>query len=127
MHLHRRGFAAGLALTGLTGRSATASPPGTEVSMSDRPMAFLPPVIRIRPGDTVVWRNPNLTTHTVTCDPASAKTAGAVALPPGAAPFDSGPLEQGETFSVTFSAKGAYRYVCRYHSAMGMVGTVIVG
>ena len=30
------------------------------------------------------------------------------------------------TYSHTFTAKGTYKYVCKYHAAMGMVGTVIV-
>ena len=44
----------------------------------------------------------------------------------GAAPFDSGDLEEDATFSHTFTAKGTYKYVCKYHEMMGMVGTVVV-
>ena len=89
-------------------------------------MVFLPDVVTIKVGDTVRWTNPGLASHTATFDPAAAKAAGAVALPAGVAPFDSGPIEQGETFSHRFMVKGAYSYVCRYHQGMGMTGKVIV-
>ena len=35
-------------------------------------------------------------------------------------------MEEEATYSHTFTAKGTYKYVCKYHEAMGMVGTVIV-
>jgi plastocyanin len=41
-------------------------------------------------------------------------------------PFASKGMEEGSTFSHTFSVKGTYKYICVYHEAMGMVGTVIV-
>ena len=44
----------------------------------------------------------------------------------GVAAFGSGDIEEEGTFSHTFTAKGTYKYVCKYHEAMGMVGTVIV-
>ena len=47
-------------------------------------------------------------------------------LPAGVEPFDSGAVEEEGTFSHTFTVKGTYKYVCVYHEAMGMVGTVIV-
>ncbi len=55
-----------------------------------------------------------------------AATAGNVVLPNGVAPFDSGNIEEDGTFSHTFAAKGTYKYICKFHEAMGMVGTVIV-
>ena len=65
-------------------------------------------------------------THTVTFDPGQAVNKEDVALPAGAAPFGSGDMEEDATFSHTFTVKGTYKYVCKYHEAMGMVGTVIV-
>ena len=47
-------------------------------------------------------------------------------LPAGVAPFGSANIEEDGTFSHTFTVKGTYKYVCKYHEAMGMVGTVIV-
>ena len=77
-------------------------------------------------GDTVKWTNPHNISHTVTFDPSKAATAANAALPAGVEPFDSGAVEEEGTFSHTFTVKGTYKYVCVYHEAMGMVGTVIV-
>jgi plastocyanin len=77
-------------------------------------------------GDTVKWTNPAVITHTVTFDPAQAATASNVVLPAGVAPFGSDNMEEDATFSHTFTVKGTYKYICKMHEAMGMVGTVVV-
>ena len=41
-------------------------------------------------------------------------------------PFDSGDMAQDAIFSHTFTEKGTYKYICKMHEAMGMIGTVIV-
>ncbi|AEH60783.1 PKD domain containing protein [Methanosalsum zhilinae DSM 4017] len=58
-------------------------------------------------NDTVVWTNMDTVRHTVTADE-----------------FDSGDLDQGDSFNYTFTEPGTYDYVCIYHP--GMRGTVIV-
>jgi plastocyanin len=35
-------------------------------------------------------------------------------------------LEQGDTFSLQFKKAGTYRFVCTFHEARGMVGTITV-
>jgi plastocyanin len=98
-----------------------------EVSMKNNPQGDIQPAtVNIAVGDTVTWTNPGIITHSVTCDPAQAVTAANVALPAGVAPFDSGTMEQDATFSHTFTVKGTYKYICKMHEAMGMVGTVVV-
>ena len=47
-------------------------------------------------------------------------------LPPGVAPFDSGKLGGGKTWSHTFTAPGRYQYVCLPHEEHGMIGVVNV-
>jgi plastocyanin len=47
-------------------------------------------------------------------------------LPAGVAPFGSESMEEDATFSHTFTVKGTYKYICKMHEAMGMVGTVVV-
>ncbi|WFU40205.1 plastocyanin/azurin family copper-binding protein [Bradyrhizobium sp. CB82] len=37
----------------------------------------------------------------------------------GVAPFNSGSMEED-------TERGTYKYVCKFHEAMGMVGTVVV-
>jgi plastocyanin len=128
MTTNRRTFAQGLAVLGISvAAPALAQAKTVEVAMKQSPkMLFVPGTVNIKAGDTVHWSNAYSTTHTVTFDPAKAATAGDVALPDGVAPFDSGNIEEDGSYSHTFTAKGTYKYVCIYHEAMGMVGTVIV-
>ncbi len=81
-----------------------------EVTMQNRPKAaFDPATVRIKVGDTVEWTNPELITHTVDFET-----------------FSSGDIEQDGTFKHTFTVKGEYKYSCKHHEKLGMVGTVVV-
>jgi plastocyanin len=65
-------------------------------------------------GATVIWTQNGQRPHTVTADDGS---------------FDSGTLESGDTFSVTFDEPGTFAYHCDFHGAPGgegMTGTIIV-
>ena len=128
MKIHRRAVTEMLASLGVIAVTpALAAGKTVEVSMKNNPKAiFAPATVNIAVGDTVTWTNPGIITHSVTCDPAQAVTATNVALPAGVAPFDSGTMEQDATFSHTFTVKGTYKYICKMHEAMGMVGTVVV-
>lgn len=85
---------------------------------------FDPATVRVRPGETVEWRNKSYFTHTVTADPA--RFPEDVALPAGAMPFQSARIPSGEVFRHTFTTPGTYKYVCTPHVDLGMTGTVIV-
>lgn len=88
---------------------------------------FEPDKITIQSGQTVEWNNTAaLETHTVTADPALAKNKESVALPPGAATFNSGDLKPTQTFRYTFTTVGHYRYFCIPHEWMGMIGEIEV-
>jgi plastocyanin len=87
---------------------------------------FDPEQVSIPVGATVEWRNVSIWTHSVTGDPAHARKAGDVHLPPGAEPFDSGEIPAGEIYRHTFTVPGVYRYVCHPHENDGMVGTIVV-
>jgi plastocyanin len=89
-------------------------------------MVFLPASVTINAGDTVKWTNPAVVLHSVTFDPSMSAKPGNVVLPEGVAPFDSGDMQQDGVFSHTFTVKGTYKYICKMHEAMGMVGTVVV-
>ncbi|MEX0935780.1 MAG: plastocyanin/azurin family copper-binding protein [Gemmatimonadota bacterium] len=110
-----------------SGEDPTASSDGAAlVEMSDA-LDFVPETIRIRPGQTVTWRNAGNLAHTVSADPANvAQGADQIALPSGAAAFDSGLIVAGGAFSHTFTEPGEYHYICRPHLEAGMVGTIIV-
>ena len=57
----------------------------------------------------VVWRNTDGTTHTIVSD---------------APLFESGVLNNGDTYEFNFTAPGTYTYHCSIHP--GMVGTIII-
>ncbi|HEX4637746.1 MAG TPA: plastocyanin/azurin family copper-binding protein [Rhizomicrobium sp.] len=128
MKIHRRAFTELLASLGVFAAvPALAEGKTVEVSMKNSPKGvFVPASVNIGVGDTVKWTNPGVITHTVTFDPAQAATASNVVLPAGVAPFGSENMEEDATFSHTFTVKGTYKYVCKMHEAMGMVGTVVV-
>jgi plastocyanin len=128
MKMHRRAFTelfAGLGLVAATPVLAEGN--AVEVSLKNSPKGvFVPATVTIKAGDTVRWTNPSVITHTVTFDPAQAAMATNVALPAGVAPFGSENMEEDAIFSHTFTVKGTYKYICKLHEAMGMVGTVVV-
>jgi plastocyanin len=128
MKIDRRAFTEMFASLGvLVATPALAEGQTVEVSMKNNPKGvFVPATVNIKVGDTVKWTNPAVITHTVTFDPAQAATATNVALPAGVAPFGSDNMEEDATFSHTFTVKGTYKYICKMHEAMGMVGTVVV-
>lgn len=87
---------------------------------------FIPSTVEIRLGQTVLWKNVSLATHTVTCDPGAARFPEDASLPSDAHAFDSGPLGLGQSYAHTFDVPGVYRYFCMLHEAERMVGTVVV-
>jgi plastocyanin len=128
MKLHRRVFTKFLAALGVSAAvPALAKAKTVEVLIKHTPsMSFSPATVTINPGDTVNWTNPYPIGHTVTFDPAQAQTASNVVLPAGVAPFGSDNLDADGTYSHTFTEKGSYQYVCKYHEEMGMIAKVIV-
>jgi plastocyanin len=93
--------------------------------MTDGPR-FEPARVPVPAGATVVWRNDSSVPHTVTADPARARTAANVHLPSGAEPFESESVPPGQTFTRQLTVAGEYRYVCRIHEESGMAGIVTV-
>ena len=105
---------------------ATSAPaPAVEIEMTNR-LLFSPDTVRIRSGETVLWRNSSMLPHTVTADASKAAAAKNVVLPVGAEPFDSGNIDAGGSYSYTFSVPGTYQYVCLPHELAGMIGVVVV-
>jgi plastocyanin len=70
---------------------------------------FDPGTLTVPAGTTVAWTNDDSAVHTVTADDGS---------------FDSGRLDPGETFSVTFDTPGEFAYHCGFHPRMQ--GTIVV-
>jgi plastocyanin len=75
---------------------------------------YVPEVLTVPVGTTVIWVNNDTVTHTVT----------STSVPSGADSFTSGFLAYGNKFSVTFTVPGTYSYDCTIHPFMK--GTIIV-
>lgn len=82
---------------------------GDEVAATIEGFAFDPGTIEVKVGTTITWTNNDSAPHTVTANDRS---------------FDSGRMEQGQTFSFTFETAGEFEYFCEYHP--GMAAVVIV-
>ena len=80
------------------------------VSVSIQDYFFDPADAAVEPGTSIVWVNQGQEPHTVTADDGS---------------FDSGVLNPGDSFMVTFLGSGTLTYHCEIHPSM--VGSVTVG
>jgi plastocyanin len=85
------------------------APAGTEVKVQIANFAFSPSTLEVKVGTTVTWTNADSAPHTVTSDDGS---------------FASNDLNQGASFSFTFTTAGTYAYHCGVHP--GMKATVTV-
>lgn len=86
------------------------------VTVGDGGFIFTPDALTIQPGDTVQW---------VWSASGHSSTSGTPGSPSGF--WDSGVLNQGETFSHTFNMVGSFPYYCTPHGkCCEMVGTVTV-
>ncbi len=89
--------------------------PETTVAVALRELAFNPAELQVAPGTTVVWTNEDPFQHSVTSDDGL---------------FDSGLLDQGTSFTFTFTEPGRHQYYCVPHGGpglAGMAGVIVVG
>ena len=93
--------------TGVT--AAGAAPP---VALSIKNFAFSPATLTVQAGTTVRVTNDDSVTHTFASDPGDAQS------------WDSGPINPGSSFSVTFAQPGRFGFHCNIHTFM--TGTVVV-
>jgi plastocyanin len=98
---------------------------GTRVDMNDQ-LTFEPKEIEVAVGEEVTWRNIGKVGHTVTADKSKAADPSLVSIPAGAREWDSGFVNEGESFTRKFTKPGTYRYICIPHEGAGMLGTVVV-
>jgi plastocyanin len=95
------------------------------VDMNDQ-LTFAPKEIEVAVGEEVTWRNIGKVGHTVTADKSKAADPSLVGIPAGTRAWDSGLVNEGQSFSRKFDEPGSYRYICIPHEGAGMVGTVVV-
>jgi plastocyanin len=100
-------LAACLTAAGCGAAGASAPVATTHVTMV-KSYRFDPDVIKIKPGDTVTWKNDDNFTHTVKVGDGPDHKVG-----------------RGDSVSVRFDRPGTYDYVCTLHSH-DMHGKVIV-
>lgn len=96
------------------GDGTTAASGGTRIVFT-RDDVFKEMAVRVLPGTTIVWRNTGRNPHTATADDMS---------------WDTGHLNPGDEWSMTFNEPGRYSYFCAYHGAPGghgMAGVILVG
>jgi amicyanin len=86
-----------------------ASARGATHAVAIADFAFEPATLTITAGDTVTWTNEDAMVHTATSVDGS---------------FDSGDLDQGESYSLTFTTPGTYAYLCTPHPTM--TGRIVV-
>ena len=91
------------AATGLAGRGDAAAAPAPRThQVTIQGLLYLPAMLDVKQGDTVVWVNKDPFPHTVTA--------------PGA--FDSGSIGAGASWRLVARRAGSFEYVCTLHSNM---------
>jgi plastocyanin len=86
-----------------------AAPEGGAVKADIADFAFAPKNLTVKVGEAITWTNSDSAPHTVTAK------GGA---------FDSGNMQQGDTFTWKADKAGTFEYLCDIHPSM--VGTVTV-
>jgi nitrite reductase (NO-forming) len=106
---------------------AAATPVAVDVEVAITPNAYLPenkdhafdpPLVQLTVGQTIRWTNHDAIAHTVT----SGVSDGLAGVPDGK--FDSGYIDAGGTFEMTFTEAGGYPYFCMPHPWMR--GSILV-
>lgn len=97
-------FAAALGLiVCATGAAAGERPKAKTHTVTIEGMRFLPELLTVAPGDTIVWVNKDLVPHTAT------STDGT---------FDSKDIRAGESWKLTIRKTGTFAYICTFHPTM---------
>jgi len=79
---------------------------------------FAPSKVTVIVGvNNTVWTNDDSVEHTVKSE----------SIPAGAAPFASGLLSTGQTFTVSLTVPGTYTYECTIHPAWMQATIIVVG
>ena len=104
-------FLSGAAPPGAAAEKVTGVPAGVNVGETDA-LKFEPTTATAKIGDVIQWKNNGSLVHNVVFDNNQ--------LP------SSDPMNQGDTFEVKFTKPGTYSYVCKFHEASNMRGTITV-
>ena len=106
-------FLSGAAPPGTTTAAEKVSGAAAAVKVSETDaLKFEPANATARVGDVIEWTNSGTSVHNVVFDNQAV---------PG-----SDSMNQGDTFEVKFTKPGTYTYVCKFHEASNMRGTITV-
>lgn len=95
-----------------------------EIRGTDTDARFDPVVVQVQPGDVIQFMvREGL--HTVTAYHPDNRRP--LRMPESSDPFDSGMLEQGDTWLLQVTAAGVYDYFCLPHEKMGHAGRILSG
>ncbi len=100
--------------------ASAAQTPVTGNAVTIQNFAFVPATLTVKAGTKVTWTNNDTTVHDVTSTNGPSVTAATTSL------FASGTLNQGDSFSFTFSKPGTYYYECTIHAAMATMHAKVV-
>ncbi|WP_435069760.1 plastocyanin/azurin family copper-binding protein [Haloplanus sp. C73] len=121
--MNRRTFlqtAGGVAAASTLAQPTTAQEANTVQITMDGGNFFIDPVgLYVEPGETVTFEIGAGAPHS--------STAYEDRIPSDAEAWDSGLLQEGETFEHTFDVEGTYDYNCSAHVSLGQVGRIVVG
>jgi plastocyanin len=98
-----RKVALALLICGSSAGAATCKAPSTTHTVPIDGLAFQPPALTVKVGDSIVWINKDPFPHTVTSQ---------------AGGFDSHPLQQAQSWTYVASKKGEFSYICTLHPTM---------
>lgn len=104
-------LALALVVTAAASAGATPASASETAALTIRDFSFSPATLTIPVGTTVAVTNEGESAHTWSSDP-------------GEQTWNSGNLDPGASYSVTFSASGTFSYHCNIHSFM--TGTIVV-
>jgi len=102
-----RGVASDSSTTSNTTAAASTAQQGTPVTIKD--FAFSPETVTVKVGSAITWTNGDGFAHSVKSADGS---------------FVSQDLQEGQSFTTTFTAPGTHAYICGIHNSM--TGTVVV-
>ena len=103
-----------LIIAGCTQPPSNIPPPATGNTVKISGFAFVPHTITIKTGEAVTWINEDSVQHQIAADPDQ----------PDAADLSSPNINNGASYSYTFSKAGTWTYHCSIHPPMK--GTVVV-
>ncbi len=97
---------------GAIAEKVTGVPAAVNVAENDD-LKFVPATATARVGDVIQWKNEGTAIHNVVFDNQDV-------------PNSQESMNQADTFEIKFSKPGTYTYVCKYHEAQNMRGTITV-